>query len=71
MESSENPPVKLKLKTDNLIGFIVIHCLALFALFPWWFSWTGVAVFVIGMFVFGVLGINIGFHRLLTHRSFA
>jgi len=23
------------------------------------------------MFVFGVLGINIGFHRLLTHRSFS
>src|SRR3982074_3464939 len=24
-----------------------------------------------GMYVFGVLGINLGFHRLLTHRSFS
>lgn len=68
MENADRP---LKLKTDNLIGFILVHFLAAFALFPWWFSWTGVVVFALGMFVFGVLGINIGFHRLLTHRSFA
>jgi sn-1 stearoyl-lipid 9-desaturase len=61
----------LKLKTDTLIGFVLGHLLASLALLPWFFSWTGVAVAAIGLFVFGVLGINIGFHRLLTHRSFS
>ena len=26
------------------------------ALFPWFFSWTGVVLFVAGLFVFGMLG---------------
>lgn len=61
----------LKLKTDTLVGFVVVHALALLAVLPWYFSWTGVVVFAIGLYVFGVLGINIGFHRLLTHRAFS
>lgn len=60
----------IKLKTDTLVGFILVHCLALLALLPWYFSWTGVIVFFVGVYVFGVLGINVGFHRLLTHRAF-
>jgi sn-1 stearoyl-lipid 9-desaturase len=35
------------------------------------FSWTGVLLVAIGMYTFGTLGINVGLHRLLTHRSFA
>lgn len=61
----------LKLKHDTLIGFILCHVVAAFALLPWFFSWTGVALLFIGMFVFGILGVNIGFHRLLTHRGFS
>ncbi|HEX7883616.1 MAG TPA: fatty acid desaturase [Afipia sp.] len=61
----------MKLKTDTLIGFIVVHLLAALAVLPWYFSWTGVVLFVAGIYVFGVLGINIGFHRLLTHRAFS
>ena len=61
----------MKLKTDALIGFIVCHLLAALALVPWFFSWTGVAVLAGGMYVFGILGINLGFHRLITHRGFS
>ncbi|CAN5335583.1 acyl-CoA desaturase [soil metagenome] len=61
----------MKLKTDTLIGFVAVHLLAALAVLPWYFSWTGVVVFVAGIYVFGVLGINIGFHRLLTHRAFS
>lgn len=61
----------MRLKTDTLIGFVLVHLLAALALLPWYFSWTGVAVFVAGIYVFGVLGINVGFHRLLTHRAFS
>lgn len=49
----------------------VYHLLAMLALLPWFFSWTGVGLAVAGTYVFGGLGINLGYHRLLTHRGFA
>jgi fatty-acid desaturase len=61
----------LKLKSDTTVGFVLCHFLAALALLPVFFSWTGVVVAGVGMFVFGILGINVGFHRLLTHRSFS
>lgn len=48
----------------------VMHLLALLALLPGFFTWTGVALCLGGLYVFGTLGINLCFHRLLTHRSF-
>src|SRR6478735_4441342 len=54
-----------------LTGIISFHLLALLALVPWLFSWSGLAWAVAGLYLFGTLGINIGFHRLLTHRGFA
>ena len=47
------------------------HLLALLALLPWFFSKTGVALAVIGVYVFGAAGINLCYHRLLSHRSFS
>lgn len=47
-----------------------VHLIALAALSPWLFSWTGATLAIVGCFVFGTLGINMGYHRLLTHRSF-
>lgn len=44
------------------------HILLIPALF--WFSWTNLAVMLIGNWVVGSLGIGLGYHRLLTHRSF-
>jgi stearoyl-CoA desaturase (delta-9 desaturase) len=61
----------MKIKNDALGGFLVGHLIAALAIFPWFFSWTGVALFAVGIYVFGVLGINIGYHRLITHRSFS
>ncbi len=46
------------------------HLVALLAFLPWTFSWTGVIVAVIVARLSGLLGINIGYHRLLTHRGF-
>ena len=60
----------MKFKADALIGFIFCHSLAVLAFFPSFFSWTGVVLLVLGMLAFGVLGINLGFHRLITHRGF-
>jgi stearoyl-CoA desaturase (delta-9 desaturase) len=47
------------------------HLLALLIFVPWFFSWTGVVLLIVGIHLFGMIGINLGFHRLLTHRSFA
>ena len=52
-------------------GVIGFHALALLACIPWLFSWSGLAWAVAGLYLFGTLGINIGYHRLLTHRGFA
>jgi len=38
------------------------------AAWPWLFSWTGLGLFVGGIFCFGQ-GINFCYHRLLTHRA--
>ena len=50
--------------------FIAFHLLLPLALIPNLFTWTGVVLVFVGNYVFGSLGINIGYHRLLTHRSF-
>ncbi len=46
-----------------------MHVFALLACVPWLFSWSGAALCFVGIHLFGS-GINIGYHRLLTHRSF-
>ena len=55
----------------SIIGFMAfLHIGALFALFPSNFSWTAVGLALFLHWVTGGLGITLGFHRLLTHRSF-
>ncbi len=51
-------------------AIVIFHALAVLAFVPWFFSWTGVACFIFGTWVFGAVGIPICYHRLLTHRSF-
>jgi len=52
------------------ISFVVVHALALLAVFPYFWSWWGLGAFVFGFFLFGE-GIILGYHRLLSHNSFA
>lgn len=59
----------LKVNWIYSISIGAIHLLALLALVPYFFSWVGVVVMLVGIHVFGQ-GITIGYHRLLTHRSF-
>ena len=62
---------RLRVHPRIVIGIVGYHLLALLAFVPWLFSWSGVVLAVGGIYVFGTLGINIGYHRLLTHRGFA
>ena len=47
--------------------FTAIHAVALLA--PWHFSWSALGVTLFLHWVTGSLGICLGYHRLLTHRS--
>lgn len=62
------PPIRVR--WHYAASIVVLHLIALLACLPWFFSWTGVIVCVMGFYVFGTLGINLCYHRLLTHRSF-
>lgn len=73
-----SPPLSLPATVDRrkilwpyTIGIVLYHFLALLALVPWLFSWTGVVLACLGCYVFGTLGINLCYHRLLAHRSAA
>lgn len=65
------PPATIPYRLNRTYAttIVVVHLLALLALIPYFFSWTGFVVALIGIHVFGQ-GITIGYHRLLTHRSF-
>ena len=58
----------LTLNWVNIAFFATIHALALLA--PWFFSWSAIGVTVFLHWLFGSIGICLGYHRLLTHRSF-
>ncbi len=65
-----DPATPLRINRPVLAGIVGYHLLALFACVPWLFSWSGLAWALAGLYLFGTLGINIGYHRLLTHRGF-
>lgn len=71
MPMQVRPGVSRQRTNWGALGVVVaIHLLALLALLPWFFSWTGLVLAGLGCYLFGTLGINLGFHRLLSHRSF-
>ena len=53
-----------------VIVLVACHLLALLTVLPWFFSWTGVVLCILGDYFIGVFGINVCYHRLLTHRGF-
>ncbi|MGA9572727.1 MAG: fatty acid desaturase [Lysobacterales bacterium] len=59
-----------KIQWQHVIVLTTVHLISLLAFIPWLFTWSGLVVAIIGHFVFGMLGITIGYHRLLTHRGF-
>ena len=44
--------------------------MSLLVFIPWLFSWWGVALWIGGHYLYGTLGMTMGYHRLLTHRGF-
>jgi stearoyl-CoA desaturase (delta-9 desaturase) len=50
-------------------GLAVIHICALAAFIPGTFSWSALTIAVVIYYLTGGIGISLGYHRLLTHRS--
>lgn len=58
---------RLRVRWSHVLGVGSTHVLALAA--PFVFSWSGVVLTFLGWLFVG-LGVCVGYHRLLTHRSF-
>ncbi|OKH19500.1 acyl-CoA desaturase [[Limnothrix rosea] IAM M-220] len=61
---------KLSLDWTTVIYFSLIHIVALLAFLPSNFSWQAVGVCLLFHWITGGIGITLGFHRLVSHRSF-
>jgi sn-2 palmitoyl-lipid 9-desaturase len=62
----ERAPDKISWATVGF--FAALHGVALLA--PWFFSWSALGVAIFLHWVSGSIGICMGYHRMLTHRSF-
>jgi len=67
-KNTSKTTVKPGLNYPNIFWISMVHIVALFAI-PY-FSWANLTVALVGLFLLAPLGINIGYHRLLTHRGF-
>ena len=63
------PPSQRRLRWGTTSFMLFMHIAASFALLPRFWSWQGVAVLGILYWV-TVLGVTLGLHRLIAHRSF-
>src|SRR5262245_45887318 len=61
-------PSKVRLNWVPILWWGGIHTGAVLA--PFTFSWSGLVVCLI-LYLLGGIGVTMGYHRLLTHRSFA
>jgi sn-1 stearoyl-lipid 9-desaturase len=61
---------KLRLDWTMIIALIIFHIGAICAFLPGLFSWQAVGVALLLHWITGGLGITLGWHRLLSHRSF-
>ena len=52
-----------------LVAVVLFHALLPLAFVPWFFSWTGLVLFLVGAPTYGILGITLCYHRLLTHQG--
>ncbi|WP_099238830.1 acyl-CoA desaturase [Synechococcus sp. BDU 130192] len=68
-QSVQQLPQKPTLDWVAVFFFGAVHLLAL-GLAPFFFSWSAIAVCLFLHWLFGSIGICLGYHRLLSHRSF-
>jgi sn-2 palmitoyl-lipid 9-desaturase len=52
------------------VGFFGVFHLVALLIAPWFFSWSAIGVALLLHWLFGGIGICLGYHRMLSHRSF-
>jgi len=74
--SPANPQILLpagvrpfRLNWPYILGIGAYHVVAVMAFLPFYFSWSGLIVAILGTHLCGLFGINLCYHRLLTHRG--
>ena len=65
----EEPTPKPQIDWFIVAWFVVLHLIAIIGPF-YFFSWGALFTAVALYFITGMFGITLGYHRLLTHRSF-
>jgi len=73
--AASSPPHRGGIEWGNLNGSVIIaiggmHVIALAGFIPGLFSWSGLIIGLVLVWVTAGLGITLCYHRLLTHRSF-
>jgi sn-2 palmitoyl-lipid 9-desaturase len=68
LETAPGNPQSLRLDWLTVVFFATIHLVALLA--PWFFSWSALGITLFLHWLFGSIGVCLGYHRLLSHRSF-
>ncbi|MCS7020841.1 MAG: fatty acid desaturase [Gemmataceae bacterium] len=72
-EAAAVPGVSAPIGRQYLPWFVAVivlmHATAVLALTPYLFVWWGIPLVWVGNFLFGSLGINLGYHRMLTHQA--
>ena len=63
----QKPPINW----PTAIFMVAVHIIALLAFLPTNFSWSAIAVALFLHWLTGCLGITLGWHRLVAHRSFS
>jgi fatty-acid desaturase len=63
-----DPLLPLPGRPIMVVVMALCHLLALLALFPYFFSWTGVWLLAVSTFL-STLGVNLCYHRMLAHRG--
>ncbi len=67
VDANPKNPQSFRFNWVSVAFFATVHALALLA--PWFFSWSALGVAIFLHWLFGSIGICLGYHRLLTHRS--
>ncbi len=68
MTSALNSPPQSAMNWSFVLFIGAVHLFAVVALF--YFSWSALAIALFLHWLFGSIGICLGYHRLLSHRSF-
>ncbi|MEO0432754.1 MAG: acyl-CoA desaturase [Cyanobacteria bacterium J06656_5] len=64
--NAPKPPINW----PTAVFMVAVHIITLLAFLPANFSWSAVAVALVLHWITGCLGITLGWHRLVAHRSF-